>query len=92
MTKLRLVHSNPNPTLTLRLAPPLRLVDNRPVDREFEEYKAKLTAGGGLVSRRFEWCKNWRDILEEWDDIMWVLPPSERASQVRTGEKKGGNQ
>jgi hypothetical protein len=35
----------------------------------FEKAKAELTRGGGLVSRRFEWCKNWRDIIEEWDEI-----------------------
>ena len=36
----------------------------------FEKAKAELTRGGGLVSRRFEWCKNWRDIFEEWDEIL----------------------
>src|SRR5205823_1185791 len=38
----------------------------------FEKYKAELTRGGGLVSRRFEWCKDWIDVLEEWDDILWI--------------------
>lgn len=42
------------------------------IDRDFEKAKAELTRGGGLVSRRFEWCKNWRDIFEEWDEILWV--------------------
>ena len=48
-------------------------------DRDFEKAKAELTRGGGLVSRRFEWCKNWHDIFEEWDEICWVLPKEERA-------------
>ena len=87
MTTLRIVARNPNPTLTLRLAPPLRVVSNHEriehaaMDRDeracFEKEKAELTRGGGLISRRFEWCKNWRDILEEWDEIMWVLPPKD---------------
>ena len=92
--RLTLVSNNPNPALTLRLAPPLRVVSDRERiehaaterDDEFEKYKAELTRGGGLVSRRFEWCKNWRDILEEWDDIMWVLPPSEEERKERERE------
>lgn len=44
----------------------------------FEKAKAELTYGGGLLSRRFEWCESWRDIFEEWDEIHWTLPVAER--------------
>ena len=36
---------------------------------------------GGLVSRRFAECKNVFDVLEVLDEILWVVPKAERASE-----------
>jgi hypothetical protein len=37
--------------------------------------------GGGLVSSRFAECKTVLDVIEVLDEILWVVPKEERASE-----------
>jgi hypothetical protein len=74
MTTLRIVHSNPNPTLTPRLAPPLRLVSNRLPDPFYEKALAEI---------RRKPIEELREAFEWLEDHCWVLPKAERFDNTR---------
>ena len=39
--------------------------------------------GGGLVSSRFAECKTLFDVIEVLDEILWVAPKAEKASEPK---------
>ncbi|MGA8695433.1 MAG: hypothetical protein WB689_16660 [Xanthobacteraceae bacterium] len=50
-------------------------------DARFTRDLADAARGGGLVGRRFAECKDVFDVIEVLDEICWVLPKAERASE-----------